>query len=93
MRPDEVSGVQGLRAAARSFRLGMEAQGSQALVHLVDWLMRRPDASGDGASATRLEPILGEIVSAQERADFLRVADLLEFELAPLLVEETGGLA
>ena len=75
-------GVARIRAVAASLRLGMDAQGHEGFVGLVDWLARDPAA---GALLPRLEPLLGEIVRAQERGDTLGLADLLEFRLQPLL--------
>ena len=75
-------GAARIQAVAASLRLGMDAQGNAAFVELVDWLVSQPSA-GDWLPA--LEPVLGQIVSAQERGDTLRVADLLEFELQPRL--------
>jgi len=75
-----------IRAVAASLRLGMDAQGNAAFVGLVDWLVA--DASSEPAAAARLpqlEPVLAEIVAAQERGDTLRVADVLEFVLQPRL--------
>lgn len=89
MSPDPSAGLAALRATASSLRLGMEAQGNAAFVQLVDWL-----CAGGGALARPLEPLLAEIVSAQERGDTLRVADLLEHELRPRLQgapEGAGG--
>ncbi len=67
---------------ARAFRLGMTAEGNDGIVGFVD----RWTALGlDGAVALRFAPILSEVVQAQGRRDYLRVADLLEFEVLPAL--------
>ena len=71
-----------IRAVASSLRLGMDAQGNEAFVQLVDWLGSHPSS---GTLMPRIEPVLAEIVAAQERGDTLRLADLLEFELQPRL--------
>jgi len=76
-------GAARIQAVAASLRLGMDAQGNEAFVGLVDWLVSQPSA---GAWLPALEPVLGRIVAAQERGDTLRVADLLEFELQPRLL-------
>ena len=82
-------GAARIRAVAASLRLGMDAQGNEAFVELVDWLVSQPSA---GAWLPALEPVLGQIVAAQERDDTLRVADLLEFVLQPRLMDsEQGG--
>ena len=69
------------RAAATSFRLGMEAQANRALVSLVDALGTNPPV--------RLEGAVSELLAAQVRGDVIGLADLLEFELLPALT--TGG--
>jgi hypothetical protein len=74
-----------LQAAARAFRLGMEAQGQEAFVAFVDALQAELALPRGAAVAPRLQPLLPELLAAQERGDFLRVADLLEHELRPLL--------
>ncbi|MFT5689872.1 MAG: hypothetical protein ACI8PQ_002720 [Planctomycetota bacterium] len=67
--------VGGVRAA-RSFRVGLEAQAAEHLLTVIDSLDRAPDEL-----AKALDILFGEIADAQLRRDFLRVADLLEFEL------------
>lgn len=68
----------------RSLRLGMEAQGCAALVHCIDQLMSHlSDFSPE--VAVRLPALLEPALAAQGRKDYLLVADLLEYELAPLL--------
>jgi hypothetical protein len=69
--------------AADAFRLGEEATGSSHLAELVEHLSELA-AEGDG----RIEGLgeaLEDIARAQGRGDFLRVADVLEFVLAPAL--------
>ena len=73
-----------LRAAADSFRLGMDAQANQALVPAVDLLARH--LSGlPAARAAALAATFPRLVAAQGRGDTLAVADSIEFELLPLL--------
>lgn len=72
--------------AARSFRLGEEAAGSGTLVRLVD-AVGRLAARGDPRVPT-LVPVLEELLAAQRRGDFLRVADVLDFVLAEALAAE-----
>ncbi len=64
------------KKAARSFRVGLEAQAAEHLITVVDALDRAPEEL-----AKTLDILFGEIANAQERRDFLRVADLLEYEL------------
>ncbi len=75
---------QSLTGAASAFRLGREGEASEALTALIDALAATlPQASpGDLASLTALLPA---ILEAQNRQDFLLIADLLEYRLAPLL--------
>ncbi len=69
--------------AAEAYRLGEEATGSSHLADLVDLLAGLAE-QGD-ARVEALGPALDEIVGAQGRGDFLRVADLLEFVVGPTL--------
>ena len=71
------------RAAAASFRLGMEAQASEALARLVDGLLAL--LAEQPALASALDPLVGAIVAAQERGDPVGLADRLEHELLPAL--------
>jgi hypothetical protein len=68
-----------------SFRVGMTGRGNDALVSFVTLLQARLDAAGSDEKAHPFLPHLGEIIAAQERGDWLKIADLLEFELLPLL--------
>ena len=81
--PDELRAA--LLQTVASFRVGMPARGNDALVRFVGLLQGLLDSSGTDESAQRLLPHLSRIIEAQERADYLRVADLLEYELLPLL--------
>lgn len=78
--------LQPLERAARSFRLGMEAQGNEACVALIDALLAEIARPDQAHLAVALAPLLPEVVAAQGRGDFLRVADLLEHELRPRLL-------
>ena len=71
------------RAAAASFRLGMEAQGSEALTRVVDSLV--PLLAEQPALADALNPLVGALVAAQERGDPIGLADRLEHEFLPAL--------
>jgi hypothetical protein len=73
-----------LYAAARAFRLGMEGVGSENLTEFIDALAPLLE-NLSGEVLTRLNGFLSATCSAQSRRDFLRVADLLEYEIAPLL--------
>ena len=62
--------------AARSFRVGLEAQAAEHLITVIDALGKAPKELTQA-----LDILFGEIANAQQRRDFLRVADLLEYEL------------
>lgn len=72
-----------LTDAASAFRLGREGEASEALTALIDVLVATlPQVSPkDLASLTVLLPA---ILEAQNRQDFLHIADLLEYRLAPV---------
>jgi len=84
-----------LHAAVRAFRVGMEAQGNDHLIafvnHLAEVLSAARHKPPDGAGKEHLPPqaeilpFLETALAAQERGDFLFVADLLEYEIAPRL--------
>lgn len=69
---------------SRPFRLGMEAQGCLALVSCIDQLQPLL-SSFPGHIAQQLISFLEVALLAQERKDYLLVADMLEHEIAPLL--------
>lgn len=75
-----------LKSAADRFRLGREAEGNAALARLLDRLQAELADSGPNALAP-LFPTFRAIMAAQERGDWLFVADLLEHELGRMLVE------
>lgn len=81
-------GASSLRAditvACRAFRLGVEGEGSDALIRSIDQMVALLGALPETAVQTANQMLL-ELLAAQERKDFLLVADFLEFELAPLL--------
>ncbi len=67
-----------------NLRLGMEAQGCEELVSCIDQLVGRLVAF-PAEQTILMQQVFGEILIAQERKDYLLVADLLEYEIAPLL--------
>lgn len=69
-----------LITAVESFRVGREAQGSEALMGLMDRL--DPLLKHHAATLTSIDvALVNAIVKAQARGDFIYVADLLEYEL------------
>lgn len=69
---------------SRPLRLGMEAQGCLALVSCIDQLQPLLSSFPDD-TAQQLIGFLDVALLAQERKDYLLVADMLEHEIAPLL--------
>ena len=87
MQPETLD--QTCRAAQRTanlLRLAMEGPANEALVTFVDG-MTELLANAPLELADPIGSVLVEDVSAQGRGDVLRVADLVEFELRPLLRE------
>jgi len=74
-----------LLAAVSAFRVGRTAEGSTALVQVIDFMSQALQALQDEELAELVLPHLQEILAAQERGDVLRIADLLEFELLPAI--------
>ena len=72
-----------LLAAVSAFRVGRTAEGSTALIQVIDLMSQALQALQDEQLAEFVLPHLQEILAAQERGDVLRIADLLEFELLP----------
>ena len=70
-------------AAALWYRVGDEAAGSDALAKITERFIAL--AGNADARVVGLLPAFEELVAAQTRGDFLRVADLLEFALAPAM--------
>ncbi|MBW2011270.1 MAG: hypothetical protein JRI32_06420, partial [Deltaproteobacteria bacterium] len=74
-----------LKSAATAFRLGMEGQAGQDLVRFIDGflpVLQDPHR----LDCKEITPLLNEVLAAQSRKDYLRVADLLEYEVS-LLIE------
>ncbi len=76
-------------ASARAFRLGHEAEGNRHLADLTTSLA----ASASHPVIAEIAPVLAEALAAQRRGDTLRVADLLEFLLAPACLRLGEGPA
>ena len=76
-------------ATARAFRLGMEGVGSERLAEFIDALgCLLPKVSPDVLE--KLNPLLEDTFNAMSRKDHLRVADLLEYEIKPLVDSRKG---
>ncbi len=68
-----------------SFRLGMEAQGSEDMIALIDTLPHLL-AECNEADVKQLNKMLSAMQTAQLRKDYLYLADILKYELAPLVI-------
>ncbi len=73
-----------IKSVVGAFRLGMEAQGGEGLIAIIDSLPSLI-AERKELALEMLNELLTEILSSQSRKDFLFLADLLEYELLPLL--------
>jgi len=72
-----------LNESIRFFRLGMEAHGSDRLRRVIDLLLVELPKLSE-TEYRDIQICLSQVLAAQERRDFLLVADLLEFQIAPL---------
>lgn len=77
-----------LASVVDAYRLGMEGQASEHLVSLIDMLSHLLGKSPPEL-ASKLNPVLAETLGAVERKDYLWAADMLEYEIAPLLTSKT----
>lgn len=76
-----------LRSAATAFRLGMEGRAGKDLVGFIDSLF--PIFQNFNQTGFhKINGLLNEILAAQSRKDYLRVADLLEYELSLLVFDK-----
>lgn len=80
-----------LEQAYVAFRLGQEGAGSDALVRFVDAI--EGEIKRGFVIDERFASLIQHTLAAQGRGDYLRVADLLEFELSPLILKQMGGEA
>lgn len=78
---------QHIHAVVHALRLGRSAEGNDALAEFLQQLSIA--LTGPlGSQAPLLLPALRALLQAQEQGDFLYVADLLEYELAPRLQDQ-----
>ena len=81
MADSEVTLIKALKATTAAFRLGMEGQASQNLIELIDFLIpliQEPSFP----NREEMNRLLSELLAAQSRKDYLRAADILEYEIA-----------
>ena len=74
-----------LLATTSAFRVGRTAEGNAALIEFIDLLDKAIKGLQDPEVEKHLLPHITAIIQAQERGDTLRVADLLEYELQPMV--------
>lgn len=79
----DTGGMELLAEAVLAFRLGMEGLAGNRLARFIDTLQRVLAALPPVALARTL-PLLQQVLAAQQRRDFVQVADLLQYELAPV---------
>jgi len=80
-----------IKTASISFRLGMEAMGSENLARFIDGLSPVLQTLPQGV-VQRLAAILNESLASQSRKDYSYLADLLEYQIVPLLEEIKGPI-
>ena len=84
MNNDKEKCRQQISETANYFRLGMEAQASDSMVAFIDAFV--PLLQGGALVGAHLvQGVLTELLQAQSRKDYLRVADILEYEIVNTL--------
>lgn len=73
-----------LDVAILSLRLGMEGMAGERMTWFIDSLAPRLSRISP-ERMQQLTPLLGDALAAQTRKDYLRMADLLQYEIKPLL--------
>lgn len=76
--------AEGLGRVVLAFRLGHDGEGNELLGRFIDGLLRLLP-SVNPSQMNGIQIVLVPMLQAQERGDYLFLADLLEYELAPLL--------
>ncbi len=85
-----ISYIRILKATADAFRLGMEGLASENLTKAIDFMVPLVQ---DPAWPNRehRNRIFEELVAAQSRKDYLRAADLLEYEIQAWFLDHKKG--
>lgn len=68
-----------------SFRLGMDAKANDLFAKFMDELVSKLPALSHDLDVVKLNNYLNQIFLAQTQADYLYLADLIEYEIYPLL--------
>jgi len=79
--------VMKVQRTANVFRLGMEGKGGQLFSELIDELFNIVLTLPSGESLVNFNTLLQNMIQAQLRADYLYLADLIEYELVNVLSE------
>lgn len=74
-----------LHRAAEAFRVGAEASGSVALMEMLDSLEQITTHPMVETNLPGIAECLGGVLAAQSRGDWTGVADLLQYQVLPLL--------
>ena len=75
--------LDGIGRAVRGYRLGMEGEGSRAMVEVIDGIMKNVESGA--LKSQDLVSQLQRVMQAQARGDYLYVADVLEYEIASVI--------
>lgn len=76
-----------LQNAVRYYRLGMDGVASDYMVHFIDAFSMLMTQERVKAKTPELAAYFGRVIDAQLKGDTLRIADILEYELMPLIGE------
>ncbi len=77
--------LESLEQTITQFRLGMEAGANHSMISFIDSFLAAFKSGKFSAEVQEVQPLLQEILSAQERGDYLFAADLLEYQIAPII--------
>ena len=69
------------RTISKKFILGEDAYANAELIKLSQLLIENSELHNN----TVIEPLLDKIIQAQRRKNYVYIADLLEYELIPIL--------
>ncbi len=76
-----------IQRTSNAFRLGMESKGGQLFSELIDELLEVISSSASDELLGKFNRLLQQMIEAQLKADFLYLADLIEYELTDALRE------